>query len=131
MCSQSRDLRKIGCAPPLRGDTEAMKRGNLLAPASLTSGEELFETLIETEGLRLERIVSCHHAGPPRAWLEQERDEWVVVITGSAQLLFEGRVRPISLAAGDWVRIPARVRHRVVRTDVEQDTVWLALHYNA
>lgn len=108
-----------------------MEHGSLLAPVAVTEGREFFETLVETDAFRLERIVSNSHAASSQEWLEQECDEWVVVITGSAELLFEGTPPPMRLTAGDWVRIPARVRHKVLRTDPDRDTVWLALHYEA
>ena len=33
------------------------------------------------------------------------------------------------MGPGDWVNIPARVRHRVEWTDPKQKTVWLAVFY--
>jgi len=34
------------------------------------------------------------------------------------------------LAAGNYLAIPAMRRHRVSRTDPEQQTIWLAVHYD-
>ena len=52
--------------------------------------------------------------------------EWVVLLKGSATLLIaeEGSV---DLGAGDYLLIPAHVRHRVERTS--EDAVWLAVHF--
>ena len=52
-----------------------------------------------------------------------------MVIKGRAQLMIEGDTCPITLAAGDYINIPAGVRHRVHWTDPQQQTVWLAVHY--
>ena len=37
--------------------------------------EERFQTLAESETVRIERIVSLGHATPPGEWYDQERDE--------------------------------------------------------
>jgi cupin 2 domain-containing protein len=91
---------------------------------------ELFETLIETPSFRLERIVSAGHATPPGEWYDQERAEWVVLLSGSAALWFEGEREARVLRPGDHVLIPAHQRHRVEWTDPAVKTVWLALHYS-
>jgi cupin 2 domain-containing protein len=93
--------------------------------------EEIFDVLIEEPSLRLERIVSDGHAAPPREWYDQDRDEWVVLLSGSAGLLFEGEAEPVVMKPGDYVLIPAHLRHRVEWTDGSEKTVWLALHFTA
>ena len=106
-----------------------MKAANLLANIPTSLPEELFEPLVETQSFRLERIVSTGHATPAGEWYDQERDEWVVLLSGSAGLLFEGEREPLLLRPGDYVLIPARQRHRVEWTAPQNTTVWLALHY--
>ncbi|MBN1554766.1 MAG: cupin domain-containing protein [Phycisphaerae bacterium] len=92
--------------------------------------EELFDEILTGGSFRLERIVSRAHATPPGQWYDQERPEWVVLLTGGAGLRFEGRDELVELTPGDSLHIPAHKRHRVEWTDPEQDTVWLALHYS-
>ena len=92
--------------------------------------EELFEDIIANRCFRLERIVSKGHASPPGFWYEQEEDEWVVLLSGEAVLLFEQTGREVRMAAGDCMLIPAGVRHRVEWTDPLRPDVWLALHFN-
>jgi len=86
---------------------------------------ETFETLLSRPGLRLERIISRGDTSPEGFWYDQETDEWVALIAGEAELEFErsGRMR---LRRGDFLMIPAKVKHRVVSTS--PDAVWLALH---
>jgi cupin 2 domain-containing protein len=98
-------------------------------PASLAA--ERFDVLIDTPALRAERIVSTGHATPPGEWYDQERDEWVVVLRGSAGLRFEDEAEPRVMRSGDHVLIPAHRRHRVEWTDAQEPTVWLALHYSS
>jgi cupin 2 domain-containing protein len=87
------------------------------------------ERLVETGALRLERIVSLGHATPPGEWYDQERDEWVVLLTGSAGLRFADRDDLVEMRPGDHLVISAHRRHRVEWTDAGQPTIWLALHY--
>ena len=91
--------------------------------------EEIFETLLKTEDFRLERIISSGQATPFGEWFDQDSNEWVVLLSGSAGLLFEGEEEGSTLHPGDYIHIPAHQRHRVEWTDPEQKTVWLTLHY--
>jgi cupin 2 domain-containing protein len=91
--------------------------------------DEISETLLSTEDFKLERIVSLSQATPPGEWYDQDMNEWVVLLSGSAGLLFDGEEEIFIMKPGDYVHIPAHRRHRVEWTDPEQKTVWLALHY--
>jgi cupin 2 domain-containing protein len=95
-------------------------------PETLPAGE-LVERIARGEGVLVERIVSTGHVTPPGDWLEQERDEWVVLVQGAAELSFAHGAR-MALEAGDHVLIPARSRHRVERTSSEPPCIWLAVH---
>lgn len=90
---------------------------------------ERFDTLAGDGDVRIERIVSQGHSTPEGEWYDQERDEWVLLLTGSAGLLFEGEAGPRRLTAGDYLLIPAHCRHRVAWTDPDRQTVWLAVHF--
>ncbi len=96
-------------------------------PSSLQ--EELIQTLAESETIRIERIVSDGHATPPGEWYDQKWDEWVLLVSGGATLLFEEDAGQLTLKPGDHVMIPAGCRHRVERTDSGQKTIWLAVHF--
>lgn len=90
--------------------------------------EELFETLVNNEKVQIERIVSKGHTSPQDGWYNQDKNEFVLVVKGGASLEFEdGRVE--SMKPGDWLEIPAHVKHRVSWTTEEEETVWLAVHY--
>ncbi|AJR05591.1 cupin domain-containing protein [Photobacterium gaetbulicola] len=97
-------------------------------PASLP--EELFQDILKTSTMRIERIVSRGHATPEGDWYDQDEGEWVMVVKGSARILFEEGMREISMTAGDHITIPAHQRHRVSWTDPEQETIWLAVFYS-
>jgi len=95
-----------------------------------SSTEEIFEIILGSENMRLERIISNGHATPPGEWYDQDNDEWVLLVKGSAGLLFEGDVEIVALKPGDYIHIPAHRKHRVEWTDCTEKTIWLALHYN-
>ena len=110
-------------------------QGNLLAdlPQRSAAGppdEERFDVLLAAPNLRIERIVSTGQASPPDVWYDQDRAEWVLVVSGAAGLLFEGEAEPRILGPGDYVHIPAHRRHRVLWTDSTNPTVWLAVHFD-
>jgi len=91
--------------------------------------EEIFETIIGTKMFRLERIVSDGHFTSEDKWYDQGDNEWVILLTGSASLLLEGDREPVLMKPGDYLNIPAHKRHKVLWTDRDEKTIWLALHY--
>jgi|SRR6516164_5199767 cupin 2 domain-containing protein len=105
-----------------------VKAGNLLTAIPAALPAELLEILWQVPGLRLERIVSRGHVTPAGRWYDQGTDEWVVLLTGAARLRVEGRDDLLGLHPGDYVLLPAHLKHRVEWTDPGQDSAWLALH---
>ena len=105
--------------------------GNLFADIPGELPAEVFETLLATDALRVERIVSLGHASPDGSWYDQETHEWVLLLQGAARLRFEGDASPLELTPGAYVSIPAHRRHRVEWTDPSSPTIWLAIHYQA
>jgi cupin 2 domain-containing protein len=103
---------------------------NLLANVPRQLPDEQIITLLRAPNVRIERIVSTGHATAPDQWYDQEQAEWVLVLAGSAGLMFEGETEPRLLESGSYVHIAAHVRHRVAWTDPSRPTVWLAIHYH-
>ena len=101
---------------------------NLLRDLPVRLDEEQFTPLLDRPGARIERIVSTGQATPPGEWLQQPRDEWVLILQGSAGLLIEGQAEQ-RLAPGDHLLIEADRRHRVTWTGADPATVWLAIHF--
>ncbi|MBN1443836.1 MAG: cupin domain-containing protein [Planctomycetes bacterium] len=103
--------------------------GNLFADLHPDPAREVFETLVQTAALTVERITSCGQTSPSGEWLCEPRGEWVAVLQGEAKLLREGDAQEIRLGPGDHVVIPAGTRHRVTATSREPPTIWLAVHF--
>ena len=96
-------------------------------PAELP--EELLETICSTEHIKIERIVSKGHSSPHGFWYDQDWNEFVLVVQGSAGLQIEGQNEVAELRAGDYLNIGSHVRHRVEWTDPSCETIWLTVHY--
>ena len=109
----------------------ALRIGNLFAGVPARLNEEETRVLAELPGARIERIVSTGQASPPGFWYDQDRTEWVVLLTGSAGLMIEGEAAPRVLSPGDTIEIPPHVRHRVEWTAADEPTIWLAVHGRA
>ena len=103
---------------------------NLFADIPTELPDEHFDQLYATENFLLERIVSHGHTTAPDTWYEQDRDEWVCLLSGGARLTFPD-AEPRTLRPGEHFALPAGLRHRVDWTDPEVDSVWLALHYTS
>jgi cupin 2 domain-containing protein len=93
--------------------------------------EELIDVLAESERVKIERIISEGHASPEGFWYDQEQDEWVLLISGSAALSIEKEagIEAVELTPGDHLLIPAHQRHRVESTSESEKTIWLAVHF--
>jgi len=90
--------------------------------------QELFETLCSDQNHRIERIISHGHTTPPDQWYDQQENEWVLLIQGKASLEFENG-EMLHLGAGDYIFLPARLRHRVAYTSKRPPCIWLAIHF--
>jgi len=104
-----------------------MKR-NLLSNLPEDLSNEVFEELVRSSHVRIERIVSNGHSSPRSGWYDQDESEWVLVLRGAGAVLFEDGGEVV-LRAGDSMNIPAHRKHRVLWTDRDGPTVWLAVFY--
>jgi cupin 2 domain-containing protein len=108
-----------------------MKQGNIFSGLPVGGAvAESFDVLVERPGFRVERIVSAGQASPTDFWYDQPQDEWVVLLSGTAGLRFADEVAVRELKPGDWLHIPAHMKHRVEWTTSDAPTVWLAVHFD-
>lgn len=96
--------------------------GNVFADAAPPATGERFDPLRRVGPLLIERIISS--ATPEPGEYVQTQDEWVLLMQGAATLLIDGQA--VTLAAGDYLFLPAGTPHTVART--APGTLWLALH---
>jgi cupin 2 domain-containing protein len=100
---------------------------NLFAPPGQPLASELTDTIARLASARIERIVSFGQSSPAGFWYDQDEDEWVAVLTGSARLELADPVERVELLPGDHLLIPAHRRHRVEWTAPGEPTIWLAV----
>ena len=91
-------------------------------------GDEVFEILAQNASVKIERIISKGHTSPETGWYDQDKAEWVIVLSGQARIVFENDV-VVELKRGDYINIPAHKKHRVSGTSSDPETIWLAVHY--
>ena len=102
-----------------------IKTKNIFKEISGAAGAEEFLTLIEENGVKIQRIVSHASSTPENEWYNQAYTEWVLMVRGRAVVAFEGGER-LEINEGDYLAIPPHTRHRVDETGPE--TIWLVVH---
>jgi cupin 2 domain-containing protein len=104
-----------------------MKTSNIFANIPSDLSKEVFESLLEAKNIRIERIISYGQSSPAQGWYDQDENEWVMILEGSAILEF--RNKKIKLKKGDFIEIKAHQEHRVIQTAKDKKTIWLAIFY--
>jgi cupin 2 domain-containing protein len=90
------------------------------------SQEEIFQTLLSQDNVRVERIISYGQTTPEDFWYDQAEDEMVMVLKGEAKILYEDGME-VSLQEGSFLIIPAHKKHQVTYT--HNLTIWLAIFF--
>ena len=101
---------------------------NIFAEVPDALQDEAFDSLVHARHVTIQRIISTGHTSPESGWYDQEKNEWVIVLRGSAVIAYPDKVS-VTLREGDYMNIEAHEKHRVEWTDPEVATVWLAVHY--
>ena len=86
--------------------------------------QEIFEELFEKDAVKIKKITS-----PKNFKSEifiQDEEEWVMVLQGSAELEISGK--KINLNKDDYVFIPRKAPHQILKTSGDIETVWLAVY---
>ena len=106
-----------------------MKLHNFFDTMSLQSEkEEVIETILEHSGCKIERIVSNGFPTPEGEWFEQNSDEWVILLSGTATIVYKEKRESVAMEQGDFLFIPANVCHRVEKVSKLPEALWLAVH---
>ncbi|HHX34832.1 MAG TPA: cupin domain-containing protein [Gammaproteobacteria bacterium] len=101
---------------------------NIFEPVPNEISNELFESIVTGDSVKIERIISKGHSSPKSGWYDQDDNEWVIVLKGEAKIELEHQV-PVHLVTGSYLNIPAHTRHKVTWTHPDIETIWLAVHY--
>jgi cupin 2 domain-containing protein len=105
-----------------------MKASNIFnIEKGLSANREIFETLLSSEKVIIERIISTGQVTPIDEYYDQDFDEWVILLQGTAIISFEENEKT-NLEAGDYLFIPEHQKHRVEYTSSIPACIWLAVH---
>jgi cupin 2 domain-containing protein len=105
-----------------------MVHGELTSEIPAELPDELVSVLATGGGVRIERIVSRGHRSPQGFWYDQDEHEFVLLVAGEARIEIEGQAAR-ELRPGQWLVLPAHLRHRVAFTAEDRDTIWLAVFF--
>ncbi len=101
---------------------------NIFSSIPDTIDDEVFDDLLKSDSIRIERILSKGQRSPDDYWYDQDENEWVVVLQGEAVIaLSDGH--DVRLMPGGYLNIPAHTKHRLSWTKPDEVTVWLAVFY--
>lgn len=89
-----------------------------------SSTKEIFDTIIQNDNVKIERIVSYGQTTPKDFWYDQDEDEFVLVLDGIAKIQYQNSIT-YTLNKGDSLYIPKHQKHQVVYT--QNPTIWLAV----
>ena len=93
-----------------------------------SANKEITEVLASSENIRIEKIVSFGQITDKDYWYDQSQNEFVILLQGEAQILFDNG-KEKHLFAGDYLKIPAHVRHQVSFTSVNPVCIWIAVFF--
>ena len=86
--------------------------------------EEIFNNLLSHKNVKINKIIS-----PPNFVSEQfiqDEDEWVILLQGSAILEINQKIT--KLVKDSYIFIPAKTPHKILSTEPNIKTIWLAVH---
>jgi len=106
-----------------------MKQQNFFSNIPDNLSEEIIETILNHNNIRIERIISKGQSSPEDFWYDQSENEWLLVLEGKSMIKFEDE-SIITLHKGDYLLIPAHQKHRVEWTDPKQHTIWLSIFFS-
>lgn len=89
---------------------------------------EIFHRLYDTENLIIERITSNGQTTANDEWLEENFNEWVLLLQGESKIKFNTG-EEYNIRKGDYLFIPANIKHRVEFTSQKPECIWLAIHF--
>ncbi len=90
--------------------------------------DEVIEEIINSGNYRIERIISEGQSSPENFWYEQNENEFVILLQGEAVIQFYDKSEKL-LKPGDYLLLPAKLKHRIKKTSKSTKTIWLAFFF--
>ena len=108
-------------------DKKLIEKYNIFEKVFVDKKDEQFFEIFKNETIKVEKIVSNGQKSPENFWYEQEKSEYILLLSGSAILEFEDF--EVDLKKGDCLNIKAMQKHRVKFTSLDEPTIWFAVFY--
>ena len=89
-----------------------------------SSDKEIFQTIVENNIVKIERIISYGQTTEKENWYNQTEDEFVLVLEGEAKIQYDDQ-SIYHLKKGESLYINAHQKHQVIYT--ANPTIWLAV----
>lgn len=104
-----------------------IEKYNIFEKIKIDKKDEQFLEIFKNDKIKIEKIVSNGQKSPQNFWYEQEKSEYILLLSGYAILEFEDF--EIELKKGDCLNIDAFLKHRVKFTSLDEPTIWFAVFY--
>ena len=104
-----------------------MSKKNIFKNINVDKINEEFIEILRDKNIRIERIVSNGQKSEDDFWYDQDENEFILILEGSAIIEFQNK--EVSLKKGDYIDIKSHEKHRVKYTSNSEPTVWLAVFY--
>ena len=104
-----------------------IEKYNIFEKIKIDKKDEQFFQIFKNDKIKIEKIVSNGQKSPKDFWYEQDKSEYILLLSGFAILEFEDF--EIELKKGDCLNIDAFLKHRVKFTSVDEPTIWFAVFY--
>ena len=89
-----------------------------------SSKDEIFETIVSNDNIKIERIISYGQITKKDFWYNQDDDEFIYIIQGESKIKYDDGTVHI-LNTNDSLYIKAHQKHQVIYTS--NPAVWLAI----
>lgn len=106
---------------------------NIFKIEEIPVNEEITEILKENGNVKIEKIIS---KGQVSDWMIQDREEFVILLEGEAEIEFERSsenngtaIEKKRLRKGDTVIIEKNEKHRVSYTSSNPYCIWICVFY--
>ena len=88
-----------------------IEKYNIFEKIKIDKKDEQFFEIFKNDKIKIEKIVSNGQKSPKDFWYEQDKSEYILLLSGFAILEFEDF--EIELKKGDCLNIDAFLKHRV------------------
>ncbi|TNJ42302.1 hypothetical protein [Phaeobacter sp. B1627] len=85
------------------------------------------ETLVESDVIKVERVVTRGQASEAAAFCPQEALDFLIMLKGTLELEYKGEKETVSLRAGDSIMTEPGEENRVEATREGQESVWVKI----